>query len=576
MKRSPRWWGVPWLLMGAVCTACPRSTPAPTTAPDAASAARAALPPLKDVDESVPGVTLLPAKVWAAQIKATPEETEARALAETLTRNGVVAKAHRADLGTKGIWYRVTVGDWPRRDLLDARAPELVASKAVAPVVGPPPTGEPAFVPLQITRVREFGAPLRNALHKLVPAGATASPDGGTPTVTAHLAPGGDGVVRAFVTGAVEGKVLVLDHAGAQLEAVSVPKPDCAGCDVVDGPAQVELGWDLAGSAEPELLLRVGRDEAHALVLLSRGAQGYAPVLSVVGRLEDEHQITLGEITLRQLDSDPDLEVLWTGARLTFLEGQSVCSATPLALAFDPGPKGGRPMDERLHAANGVARHQGGADEIRAFLRGTWDRAPDLALSAALAYLAEAPDDAEIYRDVVSRAEAAAKEGRRGFQLRALLGLLAARSEWRAGLAPRLHELIPAVVKQARTLEGKGCDQAPLLLGPAAQKARTDPREALAAAARRSDPAQLPAPVLASLLGAFPQGSPLAEDVNTLMTLLEERAPQLVNEARTLDQARRAGGQREVGPTVPAVRPSGTPVKPPPAEPEPEDEEPTP
>jgi hypothetical protein len=191
-----------------------------------------------------------------------------------------------------------------------------------------------------------------------------------------------------------------------------------------------------------------------------------------------------------------------------------------------------RPMDAHLHAANGIARRHGGAQEVRMFLRGTWDAASDLALDAALAYLAEAPDDAEIYRDVVAHAESAGREGRRGFQLRALLGLLAVRGEWSAGLAPRLHDLLGAAVTELQSRGG--CDESPLLSGVGAQQALQDPTPALKSAARRLEPTQLSASTLAALVRAFPRGSPLAEDVDALLNALEPRAPVLVTSARHL------------------------------------------
>jgi hypothetical protein len=501
-------------------------------------------------------VALEPARVFAAQVKATPDLQEATELASALQRAGVVAAVHRADLGPRGVWFRVTVGDWPRKDLLEARAPGLVASGAVSQALGPTVAAEAPFVAQDVPRIREPEGGLLAALA----AWPTGAGDGGAGTgvpPTAYLAPGRDGALRAYVAEATDGTVVVLGAKGQRVEVVSAPAAGCPGCAGPAGPWRVALAWDLAGPEDPEVALEGGPEDRRAWVLVARSAAGHAPVLSLPVAVEEGGEWTVGEVAFRQLDADADLEILWTGARLTFAGPEVLCAAVPLASAHDlvPGPGGlqARSMDGALHAANGVARRHGGAEEVRAFLRGTWERAPDLALEAALAYLAQAPDDADVYREVVSRAEQAGREGRKLFQLAALAGLVAARGEWSAGLAPRLHDLLPEVIRGLGAARGRPCADRPLLSGVAARRARTDPREALAAASRRLDAAPLGPREVAGLSGAYPQGSPLAEDVRHLMAWLEENQPGVAAEAKQLLAARRAPAR---------VEPLGVPVPP--------------
>ncbi|MBI5495372.1 MAG: hypothetical protein HY904_10140 [Deltaproteobacteria bacterium] len=562
--------GLARLVAALACAACPRAA----VTPDAGSAVRAdaavvVVPPAGE--EKLTGVVLSPARVWVAQVKATPDPREAEALAGALEKLGHAARVVRVDLGARGIWFRVTLGEWPRKDLLEARAPALVGEPKVRAVLGPVPEGEAPYVAQEAPRSRAVPPRLGAALEALARAEAR--------ELDAWLWTGPDGV-RAYVGGLKDGSIRVLSPAGEPVETIPAALPECgkapeadAGVDACRDPARgaaVLLVADVTGDGAPELVAGWGPERQRVVAWLVRGSAGWSPVATVASR-ETEHEVTTVDCAFRDLDTDADLEWLCSGALMSFFEATSLCNATPVSVAWDLHGGRARRMDERLHHANGVARRSGGAEEIRAFLRGAQDRAPELALLAALAYLADAPDDAEIYRDVVARAEAAGKEGRRGWQLKALAGLVAARAEWRVGLAPRLHDVLPLVVKHARGAGGRGCDESPLLAGAAAQRARTEPRDALTAASRRPDPRALDAAEVAALMMAFEKGSPLADDVAELVSLLEVQRPSLVVEARGLVAARRNAPAAPLTPVAPQGPLPG--VTPPPA---PKDEEASP
>jgi len=516
-----------WLVM-VLLWACRPGVP--SGAADAAALTLA--PPAPALVEPPANVVMEPPRTWSAQIKATPDEKEARDIVAQLQKAGVSAHVQRADLGARGIWFRVLFGSWPRRDLLELQAAPVVNTVTVRAILGPLAEGEAAFVPLESPASTRIPRALATALAHLAPPAG----DGAHTPLHAHAFEQ-DGALRVYLVHPTDGEVHVLDAEGRDQDTIKVPVAVCDGCEDAKGNTQIVSVVELAGGGGPELLVQVGTPEQRALLVLARKGKATDVLLAVPLQTHNEYLATVGELTLRQLDTDADVELLWTGARLSFYEGTSLCKAVPVQTAHDVTPEMRvRAMDDSLHSANGVARKHGGAEEIRAFLKGTWDKAPELALQSALAYLAEAPDDAEIYRDVVSRAEAAGKDGRRGFQFSATAGLIAARGEWRAGLAPRMHDLLPVVIKQTQG-NGMGCDESPLLSGTLAQKARLDPREALQVASRKADATTLRPRVLAALMTAYPHGSPLAEDVNALVELLEARAPDLVSDARQLKRA---------------------------------------
>lgn len=332
------------------------------------------------------------------------------------------------------------------------------------------------------------------------------------------------------------------------------------------GSPKVVFAGNVAGDGTPELLVQSGPSDHRSLLYLVKKGVTYQTAASVPLLWDTPGEVVLGEAAFKQLDSDADLEWLWSGTKVTFSAG-GVCNATPTALAWDlhTGLEA-RPMDDVLHAANGVAHTQGGSAEVRLFVKGTQDRAGDLALAAELAYLGGAPDDVEIYRDVVARAEAAGREGRWGVQLKALAGLLAARQEWRVGLAPRLHQLLPKVVAAAQARLSEGCERHPLLAGSAALRARQDPKEALTAAKKVVDLRGLTARELTALISAFEQGSPLHEDVAALMNVMAQVQPKVAQDAKAAVGNRRAGAPPAGVAVIPQAENAVTPGTLPPPE----------
>ena len=113
-------------------TTPPPPPPAPVAAPvqsaPAAPAAVAAEPP-PPVPKPAP-VAEAPPKAssggaYVVQVLATKELAEAKRLVEKLKGKGYAAASERADLGAKGVWYRVTTGPYTDKEAATKAAGQL-------------------------------------------------------------------------------------------------------------------------------------------------------------------------------------------------------------------------------------------------------------------------------------------------------------------------------------------------------------------------------------------------------------------------------------------------------------------
>lgn len=505
------WWAVGGLA-GGLLLGCPKPSAGPADASALAAPAAPQEPPLRALETppSLPNVVLGPARVFAAQVKATPDEGLAQRMARALRAQGVTAHVQRADLGERGIWFRVLLGAWPRREELDAALPAILArAEVAAPLDSLPDGGGVAFVPVDVPQPHTLPAALESELIRR--AAAAAKP------LSVWLVTQ-EPPLSALVLDDATHKVTALAADGTERGTWVLPDPTCEGCQA--GATQWVSVSNHTGTAEPEWLLMVGPEDARSVLWVGVAGAVARVLASVPAHVKVGNVLTTSEATLRNLDSDADVELLFSGARVTLGPDGSACDAAPLHGAVDVEHGAPKTMDRALHAANGVARKQGGGEEMRAFWAGTLATAPEAALDAVLAYLAQAPDDAQMFGALVERAEAWGKDGRKGLQFRALVGLVNVHGQWRVGLAPRLTELLPSVVAFAKGGPRAACAW-PLLTAAQAQKMRPDAREALNALHRRPDPLRLSHDEMAALMVAFEKGSPPAQAVDVLVETLD-------------------------------------------------------
>ena len=127
----------------------PAPPPAPTAAPTTAAAppvqepvqaqaqASAAKPPAPAAKPPVPAVAapkVAPTGSFVIQVASTKDQAEAKRLVDRLKAKGFAAAAERADLGAKGIWYRVVTGPYGDQVAAEKAAEQLKKQKFSAMV----------------------------------------------------------------------------------------------------------------------------------------------------------------------------------------------------------------------------------------------------------------------------------------------------------------------------------------------------------------------------------------------------------------------------------------------------------
>lgn len=123
----------------------PPPPPAPTPAPVAPATPAAVAPAPAPAAAKAPAATPAPAPVVAApkasaggsfmvQIAATKDQAEAKRMVDKLKGKGFAASAERADLGAKGIWYRVVTGPYGDQAAAEKAAAQLKKQKFPAMV----------------------------------------------------------------------------------------------------------------------------------------------------------------------------------------------------------------------------------------------------------------------------------------------------------------------------------------------------------------------------------------------------------------------------------------------------------
>jgi cell division septation protein DedD len=73
------------------------------------------------------------------QLSSHPDEAEALAKQKSWVAKGVQAYILKADLGSKGMWYRVRVGKFAAKSGADQYAAALAAKEGIKPFVSPIP-----------------------------------------------------------------------------------------------------------------------------------------------------------------------------------------------------------------------------------------------------------------------------------------------------------------------------------------------------------------------------------------------------------------------------------------------------
>ena len=123
-------------------TTTPPSPPSPSDTAPVPSAppapAQAAKPPAPVAKPPAPATSTAPKAAaggsFVIQVASTKDQTEAKRLVDRLKAKGFAAAAERADLGAKGIWYRVVAGPYGDQVAAEKAAAQLKKQKFTAMV----------------------------------------------------------------------------------------------------------------------------------------------------------------------------------------------------------------------------------------------------------------------------------------------------------------------------------------------------------------------------------------------------------------------------------------------------------
>lgn len=112
----------------------PPQPSAPTTPPVQKPVAKVA-EPVKAAPKPNAAVTADPAGAFVIQVASFRAEDDARKLVARLQKRAMNATIERADLGSKGVWYRVLCGPYGERAVADRAAAELQKEERLSALV---------------------------------------------------------------------------------------------------------------------------------------------------------------------------------------------------------------------------------------------------------------------------------------------------------------------------------------------------------------------------------------------------------------------------------------------------------
>ena len=290
-----------------LAAACSRQPPGAPTAP-AASA------PATQAPASAPAVAspaVLDARVrasldrgprYAVQLFAAPDAAFAQAKLAELQRLGLAGTVVTADLGLRGQWHRVLVGNHGRRDLAELRGRALIADARVRALLPPLTGGDPGYIVRDDVALPVLPAPLLSALAGLAgQRGLTAIPVWRT----------ADGAPALALIYEGDPRLRLLEANGTLGEPLPLPRfADCAECLAIAAvhrvrAASVLLDEDLDGDGATELLLLFDHSDGYRLATLLSLAGASSSGLRELGSLPLGAALVDGALGWRSIWSMP-------------------------------------------------------------------------------------------------------------------------------------------------------------------------------------------------------------------------------------------------------------------------------
>lgn len=287
-----------------------------------------------------------------AQVRSLQDEDEAGRVAEAIrTALALPVDVVRAELGDKGVWFRLCVGQEESEARLIARATQWTApSGELEPYLDPPVEGVPAFHVLTRARVELRKATAAQARALLGFALVAPGPD----SVRFFGGPAKDALLVAGTAGTDDGgtDVVAVDVTGRRVLLADKPPPGCAGCTLalregrVRARQQIAAG-DVSAQAGDELLVEEETDKGVRFLSLLGLEQG--ALVRIAGLVLENARpgyAQLGKAALVQADADPYQEVVLATRELRTQPqgggqgGEVACTLEAHATLYDLGGAG--------------------------------------------------------------------------------------------------------------------------------------------------------------------------------------------------------------------------------------------
>jgi hypothetical protein len=319
-------------------------------------------------------VARLPGRPGAcAQVRSLRDRAEADASAVAIrAATALPVEVAEKDLGERGVWFRVCVGDEPDEARLVAKATRWTASDGVlAPFLDPPRSPDEArflVLPRAGQESRRPTEPQARAFLARSPAGPAfyaGSPDR---PVLIGTASAGD-------------RVVVVDATGVSLRLDPTPPPGCASCVVAEQQSPIARRRVLAtgdvGPGPGDEIVIEEETGAGARFLAVLALAGTPSTLRRSGAVllaqADADVVTRGEAFVVEADGDADQEVAIARLELRSLGG-NLCSLTTHAELWGASSEAARGL-ARVDAAAILASDGPGVVDLITALDGAGDAA---------------------------------------------------------------------------------------------------------------------------------------------------------------------------------------------------------
>jgi hypothetical protein len=422
------------------------------------------------------------ARGWCAQIRAFDQRAVADEVGQgIISSTGLPVALLRADLGERGTWYRVCVGDEANRVTLKARADKWAEGPLERFLDPEREPGAPAWWPKERVASQELAAPAEPATKPLASSGAVAPSEAAPRSVpfTADQARAllgekpdsrrpvwdvaGLEEPLGVVTRASGDAILVVDRAGAPVPVLRSAPLGCERCGTASARTLTAVG-ELSAQHPGEELVAIAKDGQGSawIEVLARGAEGYSPVAGAFVGRDSTSLRTDVVVELRDGDGDGALDLSLRRRELQLADDR-LCALRQEGRVYRITARGADELGSAFASAMGVAEQTGG-DRAALALIATFDDLGDhdAASESCAAFLARGRS-ATVARTCIGRVRTLRGNGHLVAAVNAAGTLASGADALRAAVAGPFFEAAEALDADPRlTAQPVDCARQPL------------------------------------------------------------------------------------------------------------------